>query len=190
MYFPYSADAFDGAVMGDVLFEGLTNKTIRQAVCDWCSGDLNRVLHRFGPIASWDVSQVTNMSGVFFDCDFLTNRSGWDMNISGWDMTNVVRVSGMFGTSNPLSYKCFSELETVDRYKLTWNLKNVTDINKIFSGDVLSDGEADLPSSCSHTRPPLISELITDSLIFNKNAPEWDTSLCKSLLVQLNDVSM
>jgi hypothetical protein len=167
---PFSADTFGCAYSGDyITMECLTNATIRQAVIDWCIGDWERALNRFGPIKFWNVSKVTDMSGLFLDCH-LTN----DIILSGWDMTNVVRVSGMFCASGMVPHRCDEELKSINRFKLMWNLKNATDVDKMFSGDILMAVEA--PPN------PIISELIDEATRFNRrDYSVWDTSRVPSL---------
>lgn len=64
-----------------------------------------------------DVSNVTDMSWMFYDCSSLNK-----LNISGWDMTNVMDMSSMF--------EGCTSLPTVD--VSTWNTSNVTDMTGMF----------------------------------------------------------
>ena len=153
---PHCANNFSDARIGHVNAKPLTNATIHQAVIYWFLGD-----KEFGPIEHWDVSNVTDMSGLFLDCS-LTN-----IYISGWNMTNVLRVSGMFGTSEEAVR--VSDRLRVEKYRLTWDLKNATDVDELFSSDVVDAVKAPLD--------PVISELIDEASKFNK----WDSSGWESL---------
>ena len=62
----------------------LNNKTIRLAV-----GDIQAWETKIGAIETWDVSEVTDMSGLFQQ-DALFNR-----NISAWDTSNVTNMRGI-----------------------------------------------------------------------------------------------
>ena len=61
-------------------FEPLNDLTIHQAAKDWCEGGKRRevVKRRYGPIEEWDVSQVTDMEGLFrFQREFNEDLSKW-----------------------------------------------------------------------------------------------------------------
>ena len=45
---------------------------------------------RYGPIADWDVSAITDMSDLFLDL------GGFDGNITNWDTSSVTNMHGMF----------------------------------------------------------------------------------------------
>ena len=49
-------------------------------------------------VSSWDVSNVTNMEGMFRDCSNLTS-----LDLASWDTSNVTNMSNMFEMfqSNP-----------------------------------------------------------------------------------------
>ena len=95
-----------------------------------------------GDISSWDVSNVTNMSRMFFMCEsFNSDISSWDVSnvtdmdsmfsncmsfnqdISNWDVSNVTGMSGMF---------CSCEKFNPDISK--WDVSNVTNMKDIFYG--------------------------------------------------------
>lgn len=68
-----------------------------------------------GDISGWDVSNVTNMKLMFFDCDF--NGA-----LSDWDVSNVENMAGMFSNSK------FNNNSICD-----WNVSNVTDMAVMFN---------------------------------------------------------
>ena len=70
----------------------LTDGTIRSAVLKWCAGGNNQtqVEITYGPIANWDTSQVTSMSGLF------RSQSSCNPEISNWPTGNVTDMSFMF----------------------------------------------------------------------------------------------
>ena len=45
---------------------------------------------KYGPIADWDVSAITDMSNLFL------NLVGFDANIANWDTASVTNMHGMF----------------------------------------------------------------------------------------------
>ena len=94
-----------------------------------------------GDISMWDVSNVTNMSGMFWVCkSFDKDISNWDVSkvidmsymfsecesfnqdISGWDVSNVTNMRGMF-----------SYCESFNKDISGWDVSNVKKINNIFN---------------------------------------------------------
>ena len=71
-------------------------------------------------IASWDVSNVTNMSYMFYGCSNLTDLTP----IASWNVSNVTNMSYMF-------YGC-RKLTDLTPIAL-WNISNVTSMGGIFS---------------------------------------------------------
>ena len=70
-------------------------------------------------ISDWDVSNVTNMSYMFYVCKELKSVG----DLSNWDVSNVMSMRSMF-------YWC-TELESVEDIS-EWNVSNVTDIEYMF----------------------------------------------------------
>ena len=66
-----------------------------------------------GDISQWDVSNVTNMSGMFM-------YSKFNGDISQWDVSNVTDMSGMFYDS------------TFNGDISQWDVSNVTSMNSVF----------------------------------------------------------
>ena len=56
------------------------------------TGIFDRMLFKYIDISEWDVSNVTNMSCMFYGCDKLKSIG----DISGWDVSNVTDMSYMF----------------------------------------------------------------------------------------------
>ena len=73
------------------------------------------------PISNWNVSSVTNMYGMFSDCTSLTAVPP----ISGWDVSNVTNMTNTF-------YNCTS---LTDISPLSgWDTSGVTNMSTMFSG--------------------------------------------------------
>ena len=70
-------------------------------------------------ISDWDVSNVTNMSSMFFDCWQLKSVG----DLAKWNVSNVTNISGMF-------YKC-NELKFIGDIS-EWNVSNVIDMTYMF----------------------------------------------------------
>jgi surface protein len=81
-------------------------------------GNVNHMLSfsKFnGDISRWDVSNVTDMSYMFYESQF--NRD-----ISGWDVSNVTNMNDMFNGSK------------FNRDISKWNVSGVKDTSDMFSG--------------------------------------------------------
>ena len=72
--------------------EALTDSTIHSAVNYWCKGSIYRedIENTYGNISDWDVSQVTNMKGLF------KGKKFFNESIENWDVSNVKYMSSMF----------------------------------------------------------------------------------------------
>ena len=68
-----------------------------------------------GDISKWDVSNVTNMYGMFLNC------YKFNQDISSWDVSNVTDMSGMF-------YICKKFNQDISK----WNVSNVTNMSFMF----------------------------------------------------------
>jgi hypothetical protein len=69
------------------IYESLDNKKIREAVRMWLE-DTTSAMIRFGHISYWDVSRVTDMSGLFKEA------SSFNETLDNWDVTKIY---GRFG---------------------------------------------------------------------------------------------
>ena len=71
----------------------------------------------FSGIANWDVSNVTNMSGMFFNC------KDFNEPLNSWDVSNVVNMNFMFKG-------CVNFNQPLDK----WNVSNVKNMDGMFWG--------------------------------------------------------
>lgn len=71
-------------------------------------------------LSKWNVGSVTSMAGMFDSCSNLKNADG----MKNWNMSNVTYMNGMF-------QYCY-RLEKLDASK--WNVSNVTDFRQMFDG--------------------------------------------------------
>lgn len=88
-------------------------------------------------LSSWDVSNVKNMSGMFYNC-YKTKS----INLSNWDTSNVVNMSDMFRSCRDLS-----KLDITG-----WNTSKVNYIGRMFDGCVNLSSELTIsnPSIASY----------------------------------------
>ena len=70
-----------------------------------------------GNISKWDVSNVTDMTGMFYECE------KFNSDISAWDVSKVTDMRYMF-------YKCIDFNQDIS----TWDVSNVKDMREMFWG--------------------------------------------------------
>ena len=135
----------------------------------------------FSGIELWDVSNVTDMSGMF-------SESSFNQDISSWDVSNVEYMSNMFSNSpfnQDISSWNVSNVKNMSRMFFnssfnqdisSWNVSNVTDMRWMFqkssfnqnisSWDVSSVKDMSVMFSCSS---------------FNQDISSWDVSNVKNM---------
>jgi surface protein len=128
----------------------LTDGNIREAVQFWITNQPDAE-EKYGHISKWCTSNVTNMSGLFYNetkifgldeglavfngdirnwnVSNVTNMSNmfriartFDQDLSGWDVSNVTNMEGMF-----IAARAF------DQDLSGWDVSNVTDMSFMFS---------------------------------------------------------
>ena len=70
----------------------LTNQSIRYAVRDYLAGGARkqRIRDKYGDIGNWDVSQVTDMTGMFEE------TTSFNQPLDNWNVSNVEYMGAMF----------------------------------------------------------------------------------------------
>jgi surface protein len=79
------------------------------------NGMFNSSYNFNGNIGSWNVSKVTNMGGMFTNCSFFND------NISSWNVSKVTDMGYMFQFTSAFNQNISS-----------WNVSKVTDMNAMF----------------------------------------------------------
>ena len=80
---------------------------------------LNGLPQTISDISNWDVSNVTDMSGMFSGTNLYKTKFNGD--VSNWDVSNVTDMSRMFGNSN------------FNGNISNWDVSNVTDMSWMFN---------------------------------------------------------
>jgi len=129
------------------MFSGSTGdpNTFNQPIGNWDVSNVTDMLGMFAdsqfnqPIGDWDVSNVTDMLGMFADSQF-------NQPIGDWDVSNVTDMSGMFSKSQfnqPIGDWDVSNVTDMSRMFQyspfnqpigNWDVSNVTDMSQLFSG--------------------------------------------------------
>eukprot|EP00619_Florenciella_sp_RCC1007_P004526 CAMPEP_0205909030 /NCGR_PEP_ID=MMETSP1325-20131115/3597_1 /ASSEMBLY_ACC=CAM_ASM_000708 /TAXON_ID=236786 /ORGANISM="Florenciella sp., Strain RCC1007" /LENGTH=388 /DNA_ID=CAMNT_0053275291 /DNA_START=23 /DNA_END=1189 /DNA_ORIENTATION=+ len=158
---------------------------IRTAVWTW-STDPAAAKARYGPIASWDTSEITSMEQLFMrKADFNADLSGWDVSnvtnmnrmfngatsfnadLSGWDVSSVTDMGGMFNGATSFN----ADLSG-------WDVSSVTDMNNMFDG--ATSFNADL-SGWDVSSVTNMDCMFCDATSFNADLSSWDVSSVKTM---------
>ena len=114
-----------------------------------------------GDISSWDTSNVTNMSSMFYGC------SSFNQDISSWDTSNVTDISSMFVNCN-----------VFDQDIGDWDTSNVTKMYLMFYGCNVFDQDI---SSWNTSNVTDMSQMFQTAFKFNKDISSWNTSKVTSM---------
>ena len=87
---------------------------IRTAVAAWCA-DRDAAKLQYGPIASWNTSEITDMRYLF------RNKAGFNEDISRWDVSNVTSLTCTFAGATSFN----GDLSR-------WDVRQVTDMRYMF----------------------------------------------------------
>jgi len=109
-------------------------------------------------LASWDVSNVTNMSNMF------VNAINFNRNISSWNTRKVTDFSYMFNGATSFNN---------GSAPLTWSLSDVSAINMSYMFQGASSFNQDL--SWNTINVTNMQQMFWDAKIFNGNISNWDT---------------
>jgi surface protein len=134
----------------------IDNTTIRDFVQKYVSNMKNELPPDLAIISNWDVSNVTNMSELFVDCEH------FDEPLDSWNVSNVTNMSGMFAG-------CLEFNQPLN----SWNVSRVTDTSGMFKGCV----EFDQPlNSWNVSRVTDMSGMFEDCEKFNQSLNNWNVA--------------
>ena len=108
-------------------------------------------------ISSWDVSNVTDMHGMFAIDDF---QSSFNQDISNWDVSNVTDMGGMFMEGD------------FNQDISSWDVSNVTNMEAMFGG---SSFNQDI-SSWDVSKVTDMTIMFAANSVFNQDISNWDVS--------------
>ena len=115
-YFPKTKEELQDIIKQRIKQEG--NKVNLNDIDTSNITDMSELFERTdfnGDISNWDVSNVKNMSYMFWSC------KKFNQDISSWNVSNVTDMSYMF-------YECTNFNKDIS----AWDVSNVTDMNGMF----------------------------------------------------------
>jgi len=98
------------------------NETLRAALEEWLDDDKKaETIH--GHISNWDVSEVTDMSTLFWNLTTWLGCESFNQPIGDWDVSNVTNMDNMF-----------ENIKTFNQPIGNWDVSKVTSMKWMFSG--------------------------------------------------------
>ena len=121
----------------------------------WISDNAAAIV-AYGPINTWDVSAVTDMTALFKD------KTTFNSDISNWDVSNVT-----------IMFQMFNEADAFNQNISSWDVSKVTDMRFMFAGADLYNQPLNAWITTSLTQ---IRSIFANADAFNKNVNSWNVS--------------
>ncbi len=134
-------------------------------------------------ISDWDVSSVKNMSNMFYATNF-------NQDINKWDVSNVEDMSSMFylskfnraltnwNTGNVITMASMFERSEFNSDISNWNVSNVEDMSRMFA---LNNGFNQDISSWDVSSVETMKGMFSITKYFNQDLNDWDVSNVKNM---------
>ncbi len=141
-------------------FQPQTKEELQTAVDLWVNDNAS-ALDTYGDINIWDVSLITDMSGVF------ENKNTFNDDISNWDVSNVTNMAYMFHGASSFNQNLPS-----------WDVSSVTAMNNVFSNADSFNGDI---STWDVSNVTTMSHMFIAAVSFNQNISSWNVSNVTSM---------
>ena len=151
---------------------------LKVAVVAWEMGRKSQLIAKYGRISQWDVSAVTNMSGLFQNLNGFNEPLGlwiymfdgavaFNQPIGSWDTSMVTSMHSMFsGAAN------------FDQAIGSWDTSAVTDMSYMFS-EAASFNQP--PGTWDTSAVTNMRAMFYKAAAFNQPIGSWDTSAVTSM---------
>ena len=149
----------------------LTNATILAAVKETLAADATGAEPhtKYGPIGSWDVSQVTDMCMLFF------RATAFNQDIGGWDVSNVTGMRGVF-------YGAAAFNQDIGG----WNVSNVENMDSMFFGATAFDQDI---GRWKVSKVENMEGMFMYASAFNQDIGRWTVSKVENMLEMFRGAS-
>ena len=132
-----------------------TDATLRDAVrVALAAGGPDYAHPVYGPIAGWDVRNVTKMRYMFW------NAAAFDGDLSGWDVRNVTDMRDMFRDATAFNGDLGG-----------WDVRNVTNMSRMFYHAAAFNGDL---SGWDVRNVTTMDSMFEDAAAFNGDLSGWD----------------
>ena len=192
----------------DAVFQPTTNAQLKTAVdaciaensagnCPTFAGTTVNVGEgsgTYGLIGTWDVSQVTDMTEMFY------NKNYFNQDLNGWDVSSVVDMTGMFRAAaafnQDLSAWDVSQVTDMEFMFFqaiafngdvsTWDVSQVTDMYATFFYNYAFNQDISKWDVSSVTT---MREMFFKASIFNQDLSAWDVSSVTTMKAMFDDAT-
>ena len=147
----------------------LNDGNIRKIVKDYLSKNENKkqqVINKYGSINNWDVSQVTDMNGLFW-C-----KDDFNQPLNNWDVSNVTSMKYMF-------YHAYNFNQFINN----WNLSQVTTMKAMFESTIKFNQPLNNWNVSNVTN---MSYMFKDTDSFDQPIDNWNVSSVTNMKTMFN----
>ena len=145
-------------------------------------------------IAAWDVSNVTNMSGMFY------NTEMFNADIRAWDVSNVTDMSSMFWKNKSFNadigdwdVSSVTDMSSMFHRNYvfnadigTWDVSNVTNFSGMFNNTEVFNKDI---SAWNVGKATDMSSMFSNNKVFNAKIGDWDVGNVNNLSYMFSDTS-
>jgi len=122
-----------------------------------------------GDISAWNVSNVTNMTSLFYNCILFNS------NISSWNVAKVVTMTDMFNG-------CIAFNQPIGK----WNVSSVTNMSGMFSGTASFSADIGAWNTKNVTD---MTNMFLSATLYNMNFANWNFSKVTAMTGFITNIS-
>lgn len=149
---------------------------LQSAVEQYLTGGIADAERTYGPISTWDVSQVEDFEYLFDAVDRVPGAASFNQDLSQWDTARATSMVGMFRGAASFN-------QNLD----AWSVKRVTDFSFMFAGATAFNGAIGGWEISSGTT---FRGMFDGATSFNQDISEWPISdFTSSILGMFNGAS-
>jgi len=130
---------------------------------------------QYGPIASWDTSSVTDMSGLFFDY-YALKFNAFNADLSSWDTSNVTNMNYMFYRAEEFN----SDISQ-------WDVAKVTDMAGMFSNSLAFNQNI---QAWDVRNVQDMYQMFLNAASFNQNLSPWNIGKVRDMTKMFESTAM
>ena len=146
---------FEIAKHHPLLIPPLKNRRLRRAVRNYLAGGekKEKITAKYGKISNWDVSQVTDLSWLFYKATYFNEP------LDDWDVSKVLTTKGMF--CDAISF---------NKPLKKWNVSKVVNMNWMFCGALSFNQEL---GDWDVSKVFMMVSMVQEAAAFNQPLTYW-----------------